>query len=236
MDAERHSGDGDYHHGDLESMLQELKALTQEWKDNTPSSMAEARRLIDLDCIQEQDEVLARSLADLPQEAWGSEEELKDGPFSPVQTVVSSAIDPDTDSFEQRVQKRLQQLVDDIRVTACRDGAGIDDSVSAAEEVLQEITLSRSENKRKGKLVFDDEDSEFVDPYMVHSASTSSMSSDEDKDGARSQELCQICFESTPATSPFLRVEGALDFFHNADCMCEYYGHMVNIQSTDLRV
>jgi len=217
MDAERQSGDDDYHHGDLESMLQELKALMQEWKDNTPSSMAEARRLINLDYIQEEDEELARSLADLPLEAWGSEQAFKDGPFSPVQTFVSSAIDPDTDSFEQRVQTRLQQLVDDIRVTARWDGAGIEDSVSAAEEVLQDITLRRSQNERKGKLVFDDEDSEFVDPHMFQSASTSSISSEEDKDGARSQELCQICFESTPAMSPFLRVEGALHFLHNAD-------------------
>lgn len=222
MDAERQSGDDVYHHRDLESMLQELKALMQEWKDNTPSSMAEARRLINLDYIQEEDEELARSLADLPLEAWGSQEAFKDhGPFSPVQTFVSSAIDPDTDSFEQRVQTRLQQLVDDIRVTARWDGAGIEDSVSAAEEVLQDITLRRSQNERKGKLVFDDEDSEFEEPgpYGLRSASTSSISSEEDKDGARSQELCQICFESTPATSPFLRVEGALDFLHNADCI-----------------
>lgn len=214
MDGERRyrSGDHAYHNGYLESMLQELKALMQEWKDNTPSSMAEARRLINLDYIQEEDEELACSLADLLLEAWGSEEAFEDGPFYPVQRFVSSAIDPDTDSFEQRVQTRLQQLVGDIRVTARRVGAGIDDSVSAAEEVLQDISRRRSQNKRKGKLVFDDEE---PGPYGLRSASTSSISSEEDKDGAHSRELCQICFESTPATSPFLRVEGALDFLHN---------------------
>ena len=217
MDGERRyrSGDHAYHNGYLESMLQELKALMQEWKDNTPSSMAEARRLINLDYIQEEDEELARSLADFF--ARDSEEAFEDDPVYPVQAFVSSAIDPDTDSFEQRVQTRLQQLVGDIRVTARRVGAGIDDSVSAAEEVLQDISRRRSQNKRKGKLVFDDEDSEFEEPgpYGLRSASTSSISSEEDKDGAHSRELCQICFESTPATSPFLRVEGALDFLHN---------------------
>ena len=50
---------------------------------------------------------------------------------------------------------------------------------------------------------------------------TSSISS-EHNDGADNQEVCLICFDSTPATSPFLRVEGALNFLQNSDC--EYYG------------
>ncbi len=50
---------------------------------------------------------------------------------------------------------------------------------------------------------------------------TSSISS-EHNDGANNQEVCQICFDSTPATSPFLRVEGALYFLQNTDS--EYYG------------
>ena len=60
-----------------------------------------------------------------------------------------------------------------------------------------------------------DSDSEAT--YVV-----SSISSEEDKDRAHGQEVCQICVDSTPATSPFLCVEGALDFLQNAEC--EYYG------------
>lgn len=237
MDAERRSGEDGNQHGDLKSMLQELKALTQEWKDNTPSSMAEARRLINLDQIQQQDEMIALSLADLSQEAWDSESEFIDGPFSPVQTFVSSAIDPDTDSFEQRIQKRLQQLVNDIRVAAVGDGTRIDDSVSAAEEVLQDITLHRSQNKIKGKLVSGDEDPEILDLNMFHSASANSISSEEDEDGTRDQELCQICFESTPLTTTFLRIEGGLDLFHNAHCVCDHYGsYGYTIQGSVVRV
>ena len=218
MDAERRSRDHDYHHRDLKSMLQELKALTQEWKDNTHSSMAEARRLINLDHIQEQHEVISRSLAGSPEVTGNYQGEFMVSPFYPtlMVTLTLSAATVSV-SFEQRahtIQKRLQQLVDDIRVTAVRNGARFDDSVSAAEEVLQDITLRRSQNKRKAKLVFNDEDSEFVDIYMFpHPASTSSISSKEDKDGAHGQEVCQICFDSTPSTSPFLRVEGALYIF-----------------------
>ena len=51
---------------------------------------------------------------------------------------------------------------------------------------------------------------------------TSSISSEDDNNEAHGHEVCQICNDSTPATSPFLCVEGALDFFPNADC--EYYG------------
>ena len=45
----------------------------------------------------------------------------------------------------------------------------------------------------------------------AHPSNTSSISSEDDKDGADGHEVCQMCFDSTPATSPFLRVEGAQD-------------------------
>ena len=53
-------------------------------------------------------------------------------------------------------------------------------------------------------------------------ACTRSISSKENKDRASDKEVCQICIESTPVTSHFLRVKGALDFLQMASC--EYYG------------
>ena len=67
------------------------------------------------------------------------------------------------------------------------------------------------------------------DPPRVNTyarpANTSSISSEEYKDGLDNLEVCQICNDSTLATRPFLRVEGALDFLQNAECeYCGPYG------------
>lgn len=192
----------------LRFSVQELGSLT-EATEEFQSSLAEAARLEQLDSIQEHDAVFARSLANMPRQAWDSKGGLSSDPFNPNVNVEKKV--PEVEDFDL-VLSLLQESNRPIPERMYNSTTSGNSVAHTKEQPAKGNSLLEGKNNGKGKQVED----EGGYPFPLHLANRSSLPStsktmeEADEDDAIGWEVCQICFESTSAMSPFFRVEGAL--------------------------
>lgn len=196
----------------LRFSVQELGSLT-EATEECQSSLAEASRLAQLDSIQEHDAVFARSLANMPKQAWDSNGGLSSDPFNPNVDVEEKEV-PEVEDFDLVLQllQESNRPIPEIIYSSKTSGIPVAHTKEKAAKALLENSFLEAKNNGKHKLVED----EGGHAFPLHSVNRSSLPStsktmeEADEDDAIGREVCQICFESTSAMSPFFRVEGAL--------------------------
>ena len=195
----------------LRVSVQELGSLT-EATEEFQSSLAEAARLAQLDSIQEHDAVFARSLANMPKQAWDSKGGLSSDPFNPNVNVEKKV--PEVEDFDLVLQlvQESNMPIPERMYNSTTSGISVTHTKEQPAKALVENSLLEAKNNGKGKQVED----EGGNPFPLHLANRSSLPStsktmeEADEDDAIGWEVCQICFESTSAMSPFFRIEGAL--------------------------
>jgi len=195
----------------LRFSVQELGSLT-EATEEFQSSLAEAARLAQLDSIQEHDAIFARSLANMPKRAWDSKGDLSSDPFNPNVNVEKKV--PEVEDFDlvlELLQESNMPIPEKI-YNSKTPGNPVAHTLKQAAKTPLENSILKALNNGKHKLVEDEGGNAFPFRSVNRSSlpSTSKSMEEADEDDAIGWEVCQICFESTSAMSPFFRVEGAL--------------------------
>jgi len=220
--------------------------ILNEETEESQLSILEAARLAHLDAIQEHDAQFARSIANTPLEDWeeiGDEmEDPFDVPHGPNELLAYNDVDDQFDS----VLRQLGDAASTLPRKRLHADLGKSLLVISRAKMPTTVKLQKTKQQGKGKEVLqegDDDDALPDSPLPVRSHSGKSRQTvflpdsldkdgdatgQTDGDGECGQRQCQICFDATLATSPFVSLEGGSHSYSFPLFCCVYIDCLKN--------
>lgn len=214
--------------------VEELGTLVVETEE-TQLSLLEADRLAHLDAIQEHDAQFALSIANAPHEEWeeiGDEmEDPFEFPHGPNELLADNEADDQLDSVLLQLgdaasslpRKRLHSGLEESPLVIRRVNVPATHGLNAEQQgkrkkkkkVHQETapaTVRKLNKKRRVRFRLDN---------LERKDGESAGQADERlDDGEYGQRVCQICFDATIATNPFVSLEGGCSFSVSLSLFC----------------